>query len=73
MNALRGEAAKWLLLEARENIETVAARIGQHDGSHLSKLFLRYAGTRPGAYRLAARQGTSGAISGESDSRARPW
>jgi len=28
------------------------ARIGLHDASHLSRLFLRHAGNRPGAYRL---------------------
>jgi len=51
MTGLRIEAAKWLLLEAGEKIETVAARVGLHDASHLSRLFVRYAGTRPGAYR----------------------
>jgi len=51
MTELRIEVAKWLLLVAGETIETVAARIGLHDASHLSKLFVQYAGTRPGAYR----------------------
>jgi DNA-binding response OmpR family regulator/AraC-like DNA-binding protein len=51
MTGLRIEAAKWLLLEAGEKVETVAARVGLHDASHLSRLFVRYAGTRPGAYR----------------------
>ena len=58
INELRVEAAKWLLLEAGENTETVAARIGLHDTSHLSKLFVRYAGVRPGAYRRVASQDT---------------
>jgi len=53
--ALRIEAAKWLLLEAGEKIEAVAARVGLHDASHLSRLFVRYAGARPGAYRRGSR------------------
>ena len=48
---LRIEAAKWLLIEAGEKIEAAALRVGLHDASHLSRLFVRYAGTRPGAYR----------------------
>ena len=52
---LRIEAAKWLILEAGEKLETVAARVGLHDASHLSRLFVRYAGARPGAYRKRSR------------------
>ena len=55
MTELRIEAAKWLLLEAGEKLETVAARVGLHDASHLSRLFMRYAGARPGAYRKRSR------------------
>ncbi len=51
INQLHIEAAKWLLLETGEKIETVAARIGLHDASHLSRLFLKHTGNRPGAYR----------------------
>jgi DNA-binding NtrC family response regulator len=51
MTELRIEAAKWLLIEAGEKIEAAALRVGLHDASHLSRLFVRYAGTRPGAYR----------------------
>ena len=51
MTGLRIEAAKWLLLEAGEKIEAIAVHVGLHDASHLSRLFVRYAGTRPGAYR----------------------
>ena len=51
MTELRVEAAKWLLLEAGEKLETVAVGVGLHDASHLSKLFVQYAGIRPGAYR----------------------
>lgn len=55
MTEVRIEAAKWLLLEGGEKIETVAARVGLHDASHLSRLFVRYAGARPGAYRKRSR------------------
>ncbi len=37
----RVEAAKWLLFEGGEKLETVAARVGLHDASHLSRLFAR--------------------------------
>src|SRR5207302_6759330 len=50
-NQLQVEAAKWLLLETGEKLETVATKIGLHDASHLSRLFLKHAGNRPGAYR----------------------
>jgi len=51
MTELRIAAAKWLLIEAGEKLETVALQVGLHDASHLSKLFVRHAGRRPGAYR----------------------
>ena len=51
INEFRVEAAKWLLLETGEKLETVATQIGLHDASHLSRLFLKHAGNRPGAYR----------------------
>jgi two-component system, response regulator YesN len=51
INQLRVEAARWLLLETREKIETIAVRIGLHDASHLSRLFQKHTGDRPGAYR----------------------
>ena len=51
MAELRVEAGQWLLIEAGEKLETVAARVGLHDASHLSRLFVWYAGIRPGAYR----------------------
>lgn len=51
INQLRVDAAKWLLLETGEKLETVAAQVGFHDASHLSRLFLRLAGDRPGTYR----------------------
>jgi len=49
--ALRIEAAKWMLLETGEKIESVAAQIGLHDASHLSRLFVKQTGRRPGVYR----------------------
>jgi len=51
MTELRIAAAKWLLIEAGEKLETVALQVGLHDASHLSKLFVRHAERRPGAYR----------------------
>src|SRR5262245_55696481 len=48
---LRIEAAKYLLLETGEKIDSVAARIGLHDASHLSRLFVKQTGRRPGVYR----------------------
>src|SRR5207245_417556 len=51
VNQLRVEVAKWLLLETDEKLETVAAQIGLYDASHLSRLFLKHAGKRPGVYR----------------------
>ena len=51
MTEIRIEAAKWLLIEGGEKVEVVAMRVGLHDASRLSRLFLRYTGTRPGAFR----------------------
>jgi AraC-like DNA-binding protein len=61
INQLRVEAAKWLLLETAEGLETVAAQIGLHDASHLSRLFLKHAGNRPGAYRRQQGVDSAGA------------
>ena len=51
MSELRVEAAKWLLIEGGEKIEAAAVHVGLHDASHLSTLFVQFAGSRPGAYR----------------------
>ena len=51
LNQMRIEAAKWLLAKTGEKLETIALRVGLHDASHLSRLFLRHTGDRPGAYR----------------------
>ena len=53
LNRVRIEAARQLLLNTKDKIETVATRVGFHDGSHLSRLFLRYSGRRPGDFRQA--------------------
>ena len=49
------EAARQLLIATTDKIETVAARVGLHDASHLSRIFLKYSGMRPGDFRRAQR------------------
>lgn len=51
VNRVRVEAARRLLLETSEKIESIAALVGFHDASHLSRLFLKYSGRRPGDFR----------------------
>jgi len=51
VNRVRVEAARQLLLETTEKIETVASLVGFHDASHLSRQFLKFSGRRPGDYR----------------------
>jgi two-component system, response regulator YesN len=51
VNRVRVEAARRLLLETSEKIESIATLVGFHDASHLSRLFLKYAGRRPGDFR----------------------
>ena len=51
VNRVRVEAARQLLLETTEKIETVASLVGFHDASHLSRQFLKHSGRRPGDYR----------------------
>ncbi len=57
MTELRIAAAKWLFLEAGQKLDAVAQQVGLHDGSHLSKLFVRHTGRRPGAYRKSVDSG----------------
>jgi DNA-binding response OmpR family regulator/AraC-like DNA-binding protein len=57
MTELRIAAAKWLFLEVGEKLDAVAQQVGLHDGSHLSKLFVRHTGRRPGAYRKSVHSG----------------
>ena len=54
---VRIEAARHLLLETGDKIKTVAARVGLHDASHLSRLFLKYSGHRPGSVRRSRGEG----------------
>jgi len=51
VNRVRVEAARQLLLETSEKIETVATLVGFHDASHLSRQFLKHSGRRPGDFR----------------------
>src|SRR5262249_45486141 len=51
ISQIRVETAKWLLAKTAEKLDTIALRVGLHDASHLSRLFLRHTGDRPGAYR----------------------
>lgn len=44
-------AAKRLLLQTDAGLDVLAEECGFADGSHLSRLFLRYTGQRPGEYR----------------------
>ena len=47
------QAAKYLLRETSEKIETLAGRVGLYDAAHLSRVFRRYAGCSPGKFRRA--------------------
>jgi AraC-like DNA-binding protein/ActR/RegA family two-component response regulator len=48
---VRIEVAKQLLYEPRYTLDHIAAKVGFSDASHLSRVFLRYSGYRPGTYR----------------------
>jgi AraC-like DNA-binding protein len=43
--------AKQLLYERGYTLDPIAEKVGFSDASHLSRVFLRYAGYRPGTYR----------------------
>src|SRR5262249_2977644 len=47
LSRVRVEAARQYLASTTDKIETVAALLGFHDASHLSRLFRKYAGVRP--------------------------
>jgi CheY-like chemotaxis protein/AraC-like DNA-binding protein len=51
LNKVRVEAAKYLLAETDEKVETVAERLGLYGAAHLSRVFLQHCGERPGSYR----------------------
>ncbi len=53
----RVEAARQLLLETTDKLETLAMRVGLNSGSHLSRLFLKYSHCRPGHFRRAYVEG----------------
>jgi YesN/AraC family two-component response regulator len=48
---VRVEVTKRTLLETRENLERISEAVGFSDASHLSRVFRKYVGRRPGAYR----------------------
>jgi two-component system, response regulator YesN len=48
---VRIEVAKQLLYERGYTLDHIAEKVGFSDASHLSRVFLRYAGYRPGTYR----------------------
>jgi YesN/AraC family two-component response regulator len=52
---LRVEIAKALLVETNETTDAIATRVGFHDASHLSRVFMACTGRRPGEYRSAQR------------------
>jgi transcriptional regulator GlxA family with amidase domain len=48
---VRIEVAKQLLYERGYTLDHIAEKVGFGDASHVSRVFLRYAGYRPGTYR----------------------
>jgi AraC-like DNA-binding protein len=48
---VRIEVAKQLLYDREYTLDYIAEKVGFSDASHLSRVFLRYAGYRPGTYR----------------------
>ena len=56
VNRVRVEAARQLLLETADKIDTVAARVGFHDAPHLSRWFVKCFGQRPGDFRRTWRE-----------------
>ena len=55
LQTLRIEVAKMSLVETCDSITTIAARVGLHDASHLSRIFTAHVGCRPGVYRRRQR------------------
>jgi transcriptional regulator GlxA family with amidase domain len=49
---VRIEVAKQLLYDRSYRLEHIAEQVGFSDASHLSRVFRRFAGHRPGNYRL---------------------
>jgi AraC-like DNA-binding protein len=48
---VRIEVAKQLLYDRAQTLERIAERVGFSDASHLSRVFRRYVGYRPGTFR----------------------
>lgn len=55
---VRVEVAKHFLCETNEKLDAIAELTGFCDASHLSRVFCRAAGLRPGQYRCRAAPGT---------------
>jgi DNA-binding response OmpR family regulator len=53
LTLVRVHAARHLIEHTDATLETVAARVGFHDASHLSRAMVRWTGRRPGEYRPA--------------------
>jgi AraC-like DNA-binding protein len=51
VNRVRVDVARQLLGETQDKVETIAAAVGCHDASHLSRLCVQYLGRRPGDLR----------------------
>lgn len=51
LTRVRVEVAKYLLKETNLRIETIAERVGLHDGPHLSRVFRQSVGTNPRTFR----------------------
>jgi transcriptional regulator GlxA family with amidase domain len=56
----RVEAAKHLLETGLQTCDEVAFQVGYEDSGFFRKLFIKYTGLRPGAYRLKFRRSTCG-------------
>jgi len=59
INRVRAEVGRALLLTTDEKVDTIAAEVGLGHASHLSRICLKYLGSRPGELRRARRNGAS--------------
>ena len=55
LTKVRVEVARALLATTDEKQETIAAKVGFYDGSHLSRAFVEHIGRRPSAYRSSQK------------------
>ena len=51
---VRIEVAKCLLHSSDEKLDAIAGAVGLNDASHLSRVFSRLVGQRPGGFRRSA-------------------